>query len=122
MRISQIYLAVLEKYYSDGIKLYDAFEAMRFRGYVKEMFGDVSLPDNNRAIDSVISRLTVLCDRGKYIIPSKINIPMGLLERIRDYINKSDRSIIMFAELFERFKNELIEKSNVTNRYFLQEC
>ena len=120
MRISQIYLAVLEKYYSDGIKLYDAFEAMRFRGYVKEMFGDVSLPDNNRAIDSVISRLTVLCDRGKYIIPSKINIPMGLLERIRDYINKSDRSIIMFAELFERFKNELIEKSNVTNRYFLQ--
>lgn len=116
----QIYSTVMGKYYKDGIKLYDDFEAMRFRGYVKELFGEVSLPDNNRAIESVIARLTVLCDRGKYILPSRINIPMELLERIRDYINESDRSIIMFTELFERFKNELIENSNVTNRYFLQ--
>jgi len=120
MSLSQIYFAVLEKYYKDGIKLYDTFEAMRFRGYVRDMFGDIDLPDNNRAIDMVISRLTVLCDRGKYILPSKVNVPMELLEKIRDYIDKSDRNVIMFAELFERFKNELIEKSNVTNRYFLQ--
>ena len=38
----------------------------------------------------------------------RINIPMELLERIRDYINESDRSIIMFTELFERFKMSLL--------------
>ncbi len=120
VRASEMYLAVIDKYYSEGIKLYDAFETKRFRGYVKEMFGDVNLSDNNRAIDSVIGRITVLCDRGKHILPSRISISMDILEKIRTFINESDRSIIMFAELYERFKDELIERSNITNRYFLQ--
>lgn len=120
MRTFEMYLAVIDKYYSEGIKLYDAFETKRFRGYLKEMFGDVNLPDNNRAIDAVIGRITVLCDRGKYTLPSRISVPMDLLEKIRIYINESDRSIIMFAELYERFKDELVERSNITNRYFLQ--
>lgn len=120
VRISQMYLAVLEKYYSEGIKLYDDFEAKRFREYFKKMFGDIKLPDNNRAIDANIIRLTVLCDRGKYISPNRINVPAKLLKKIRSYIFKSDRSIFMSAELFERFKNELMEKSTITNRYFLQ--
>ena len=67
-----------------------------------------------------IIRLTVLCDRGKYISPNRINVPAKLLKKIRSYIFESDRSIFMFAELFERFRKELMEKSNITNRYFLQ--
>lgn len=120
IRTFEMYRAVIEKYYSEGIKLYDALETKRFRYYLKEMFGDVNLPDNDRAIDTVISRITVLCDRGKYFLPSRISVPMDLLEKIRASINEAERSTIMFAELYERFKTELIDRSNVTNRYFLQ--
>ncbi len=117
---SQMYLTVLEKYFSDGIRVHEPLELKRFRSYVKEMFGNNSIGESDKTIAITICRLAVLCDRGKYILPDKIKIPMELLERIRNYIKQCARSIIMFTELFEHFKGELIEKTNITNRYFLQ--
>lgn len=120
LRLFQIYHAVLKKYYPDGIKLYDGFESRRFRGYVRELFGDVKLPANDSAIYSRLIALTVLCDRGKYILPGSINISKKLLRKMHAAIIESDRDVIMITELFERFKAELLEHSNITNRYFLQ--
>ncbi|MDR3600594.1 MAG: hypothetical protein P4L49_08985 [Desulfosporosinus sp.] len=118
--LSRMYFAVLEKYYPNGIKLYDDSESIRFRNYVRSLFGDVYLPENNRAIDVRLTELTILCDRGKRILPSGIKIPRELLSKIHDAIIQLDRNVIMFMELFERFKNELLENSNITNKYFLQ--
>jgi len=72
---------VLEKHYPDGIKLYDNSEAIRFRNYVRWLFGDVYLPENNRAIDVRLTNLTILCDRGKRILPSGIKIPIEFAEQ-----------------------------------------
>lgn len=118
--LTSMYYAVLERYYPDGIKLYDDFEAARFRNYVRELFGDVPLPENNRAIDVRLTELTILCDKGKRILPSGIKIPAGLLKKIHDAIIEFDRNEIMFRALFEKFKSELLENSNITNKYFLQ--
>ncbi|ODA38809.1 hypothetical protein DSBG_4412 [Desulfosporosinus sp. BG] len=118
--LSRMYYAVLEKYYPDGIKLYDDSESIRFRNYVRELFGDVRLPENNRAIDVRLTELTILCDRGKRILPSGIKISKELLKKIHEAIIDIDRNIIKFQDIFERFKNELIETSNITNKYFLQ--
>ena len=115
-----MYYVVLEKYYPDGIKLYDDSEAIRFRNYVRGLFGDVDLPENNRAIDVRVTELTILCDKGKRILPNGIKIPIELLRKIHDAIIEFDRNEILFRELFERFKNELLENSNITNKYFLQ--
>lgn len=120
MSLSQMYNAVLKKYYPDGIKLYDDAEAIRFRNYVRGLFGDVYLPENNRAIDVRLTELTILCDRGKRILPSGIKISTELLRKIHDAIIEFDRNEIMVRTLFERFKDELIENSNITNKYFLQ--
>ncbi|MDR3584545.1 MAG: hypothetical protein P4L59_04390 [Desulfosporosinus sp.] len=120
MSLSRMYYVVLEKYYPDGIKLYDDSEAIRFRNYVRGLFGDVDLPENNRAIDVRVTELTILCDKGKRILPNGIKIPIELLRKIHDAIIEFDRNEIMFRELFERFKNELLENSNITNKYFLQ--
>lgn len=120
LRLFRMYHAVLAKYYPDGIKLYDGFELRRFRGYVRELFGDVKLPANDRAIYSRLIAITVLCNRAKYILPGGINISEGLLQKINAAIIESDRDVIMIKELFERFKDELLEHSNITNRYFLQ--
>jgi len=120
MSLSRMYYAVLEKYYPDGIKLYNSSEAIRFRNYVRYLFGDVYLPKNNRAIDVRLTDLTILCGRGKRILPSGIKISIELLRKIHDAIIEFDRDEIMFIELFERFKDELLENSNITNKYFLQ--
>ncbi|TGE35600.1 hypothetical protein E4K67_23980 [Desulfosporosinus fructosivorans] len=120
INLSRMYYAVLEKYYPDGIKLYDNYEAIRFRNYVRGLFGDVYLPKNNRAIDVRLTDLTILCDRGKRILPSGIKISIELLRKIHDAIIEFDRNEIMFIELFERFKVELLANSNITNKYFLQ--
>jgi len=120
MSLSRMYYAVLDKYYPDGIKLYNNSETIRFRNYVLRLFGDVYLPENNRAIDVRLTDLTILCDRGKRILPSGIKISIELLSKIHDAIIQFDKNEIMFIELFERFKDELLENSNITNKYFLQ--
>lgn len=120
MSLSQMYKAVLKKYYPDGIKLYEDSEAARFRSYVRELFGDIYLPENNRAIEVRLTEITILCDRGKRILPSGVKIPTELLRKIHDTIIESNRNVIMYSALFERFKDELLKHSNITNKYFLQ--
>ena len=117
---ADVYLAVLDRFYPDGIKLFDDFEMMRFRNYAKELFGDIDLPENDRAICARIADMTVLCDRGKYILSSKIKCDDKTIDQIFQFIVGSPRNVIMFGELFERFKTELLEKTNITNRFFLQ--
>ncbi len=116
---TNIYSMVLEKYYQNGIKLNDPFEMMRFRNYIKHLFGDISLPEKDRAIWARITDVTILCGRGKYILPDRIKCDGELLNKIYRYIQKSPRNAIMFVELFEVFKRELLAKTNINNRYFL---
>ncbi|MBU2599660.1 hypothetical protein KJ849_03675 [bacterium] len=114
------YMAVLKRYYPNGIKLFDDFEMMRFRNYAKDLFGNVELPENDRAICARIAELTVLCGRGKYILSDQIRLDEELLNKIHQFIIDSDRNVIMFSELFERFKTELIDKTSINNRFYLQ--
>lgn len=117
---TDVYCTVLEKFYPNGIKLFDDFEMMRFRNYARELFGDINLPENDRAICTRIADITVLCDRGKYILPESINIDEEVLSQIYRFIVDSPKNVIMFRELFERFKNDLQEKTNISNHFFLQ--
>ncbi|MBU0568850.1 hypothetical protein KKC52_12515 [bacterium] len=117
---ADVYMAVLKRYYPDGIKLFDDFEMMRFRNYVKDFFGNVGLPENNRAICVRIADLAVLCGKGKYILSDQIRLDEEVLNNIHQFIIDSDRNVIMFVELFERFKTELLDKTSINNRFYLQ--
>jgi hypothetical protein len=117
---ADVYLAVLEQHYPHGIKLFDDFEMMRFRNYAKDLFGDIQLPENDRAICARIADITVLCDRGKYILPSRINIDNETLDKIYQFIIDNERNVFMFVEIFERYKTELLEKTNIDNHFYLQ--
>lgn len=122
-RISKrdMYKIVFERYYPQGMKLFDDFEMMRFKVRLQDIFGPMSFgSEDTRAISARITDFTVLCDRGKYILPSAIQIQPELLEDIRSFILNHERFTIMFVEIFERFRLELLEKSNIQNRYFLQ--
>jgi hypothetical protein len=115
-----VYIKVMEKHYPNGMKLYDDFEMLRFRNHVKDMFGDFDLPSNNRAIWARIADNAVLCDNGKYILPQHVKIDSELIERIHSYILNNERNTIAFYEIFERFKDELVEKTDITNWHYLQ--
>ena len=118
--IGSLYLAVIKKYYPNGIKLFDKFETKRFKIFAENMFSDVKWPDTDRAISARIADLTVLCGRGRYILPNSIQIDDSLLIEIHDYIKNSERNALLFHELFERFKEKLLNHSNIDNRFFLQ--
>ena len=120
MSLAAMYSLVLKKYYPNGIKLYNEAEAHRFRHYVHKLFGNVYLPENNRAIAVRLADLTILCDKGKRILPDCVVIPRELLAKIHDAILQSEQPEIMFKDLFEQFKNELLSNTNISNRYFLQ--
>lgn len=118
--VGSLYLAVIKKYYPNGIKLFDKFETKRFKIFAENMFGEVEWPNTDRAISARIAYLTVLCNRGRYILPNSIQIDDSLLLEIHDYIKKCERNTLLFHELFERFKEKLLNHSNVDNRFFLQ--
>lgn len=120
LTISLMCEVILKTYYPAGIKLYDEAEERRFREKVKEVFGNVNFSNNSRAFSARLADAAVLCDRGMYIHPSYIQIPDNLVQKIDDYISGSERTAISFHELFERFREELLLSSNVSNHYFLQ--
>ncbi|MGC7873721.1 hypothetical protein ACPUYX_19695 [Desulfosporosinus sp. SYSU MS00001] len=118
--LSQMYHAVLERFYPNGIELYNPSEANCFRNHVRRLFGEVNLPKNNRALDVRLADFTILCDRRKRILPSGVKVSPDLLNKIHEAIKASIKHEILFKELFETFKNELLQTSNISNSYFLQ--
>lgn len=120
LSLVEIYKYIMEKHYPAGIKLYDAQEISRLRAHISSLFGDIALPENNRAIDARIADISVLCDRGMYINPCHVRVEQSLIDEIFNYICNSERAVFSFNELFETFKHKLLQSSNVSNRYFLQ--
>lgn len=111
---------VVKTHFKEGIRIHDDYDIERLRKIIKKEFGDISLPDNNRALGTRISSFLVLCDRGCYTVTSNIKIPDYLISKIRNYIEKTDESTLFFNDIFIRFKDELLNHSNIKNRYFLQ--
>ena len=118
--LTEIYTYTLEKYYPHGLKLFDDRELDRFKNNIYETFGEMALPKNNRAIDARVAEIGVLCDRGTYIHKNYVDISNELINEINVFIENCDRSALSYLELFEMFKDDLLLKSNISNRYYLQ--
>lgn len=119
LSLEKMYNIVMKRYYSAGMNVYDDGELTRFRSLLINEFGDVSLPEKNRAISAAIGRTCILCGRGKYRVKENDMIPHELLKRILEFIMKSDRRMFFMNEIFLEFENELREEG-IDNRFFLQ--
>jgi hypothetical protein len=120
LTLIEVYRYIMKRYYPHGIKLYDAQEISKFRKHIHNIFGDIALPDNERAIDIRVADISILCDRGMYIHPSYVRIDPALISEIFDHILQSEKTVISFNELYEVFKEKLLMNSNISNKYFLQ--
>ena len=119
LTLRAVYESILEKYYPDGILVYNDSELTKFRELVKKEYGELNLPENNRAISARLAALCVLCGRGKYKLRKNQSMPLDLAAKIRRYINGSPYSVIMTNTIFTLFEDELCA-CGIDNKYYLQ--
>ena len=119
LSLATIYERVLDKYYPDGFKAYDAEEIENFRQIISEEYGDVGLPEHDRALTARVASICILCGRGIYRLKNKSFISKSLADKIYRYINGSESTIFLTNSLFAIFEKDLIAEG-IDNKYFLQ--
>lgn len=116
---ANIYLYTIEKYYPDGIFLYDKDIIEGFRKRIYDQFGEVSIAENDRALRARVIDNCIMCDKGKYMAKKKSYVPDELLYEMFSYIENEEKSVIMLNSIFVQFEEQL-HINGINNRYFLQ--
>lgn len=119
LSLSTVYTSIIEKYYPEGLHVYDPDVLDEFRMHVVTDYGDVEIANNNRALSTRIAGICVLCGKGKYRLKKKSYISASLTKKIHDYIVNSSHSIFLTNTIFAEFENELIQEG-IDNKYYLQ--
>lgn len=118
LTLEKIYADILERFYPEGMHVYDPEELERFKELVRQEY-HMEIENSNRSISAILARIGILCDRGKYRLKDRTFISDKLALRIRDYIDSEDAPIFMTNTIFSVFERELVSE-NITNKYFLQ--
>lgn len=118
LSLALIYENILKKYFPNGMKVYDSDEIAIFRNLVKKEYGDIKLPENDRALSIRVANTCILCGRGRYKVKQKKYISKELANAILKYINESKNIIFVTNTIFYVFEEELI-KEGVNNKYYL---
>ena len=110
---------ILKTKYPYGFKIGDEIEAKRFQSYLIETFGDKKGLMTRRALDSKVSEIGILCDRGKYLHPDYFNVDATIITAINTYIEENDKTVVTYSEVFDALQSTL-NGSQITNRFALQ--
>lgn len=119
LTLANIYISMIKQFFPDGIRAYEDADVNELRKRISEMYGEVKLPNTNRAVGARIASVCVLCDRGTYIPKREEYISKELLKKIEKYIDDSDNPAFLMNTLFFVFKEDL-EKFDIHNKYYLQ--
>lgn len=119
LHIESILQNTIEKYYSNGLKVYDTEEMKKFRQHIILDYGNISLPQNDRALASRIMKICILCNKGTYKIKQNKHLSHELIKNIHEHILNNNNPILRIASLFNIFKNEL-SPLGVDNKYYFQ--
>lgn len=114
-----IYEHILRYYYPDGLWVYGKKEIKEFREYVAHDYGNITLPQNDRALVAQICRAAILCGRGIYKAKENSYISVSLAKEIFEYVENSKFPIFMTNTLFSVFEDKL-RAENIDNKYYLQ--
>ncbi len=119
LSLTSMYTEILNKYYKSGLHIYDPKELQLFREHIKEQFGDVKLPTNDRAISARLSDIGILCNRGTYRPKEKEYLPKSVTDKIYQYISTNESPVFLMNTLFSIFEDDLLPYG-IDNKYFLQ--
>ena len=118
LRIGDRYEIVLEKFFPDGIRLYQAEDMELFRKGYAALFEDDKIADNDHAVISRVADRCLLIDRGTYILNKKTDLPVDLAQRILDFIEQYPFDMVMTNAIMHKFHADLIA-IGVENKYYL---
>lgn len=118
LRMGDRYEIVLEKYFPNGIKLYQTEEMERFRRGYATLFNDDKIADNDHAISARVADRCMLIDRGTYILNKQISLPPQLVEEMLQFIQQYPFDMVMTNAIQHRFNDELLEVG-IENKYYL---
>lgn len=110
---------IIDEEFPDGIAFSDAVAISRLRQRAFERFGDLNLPNEDRPLVSRIADQLIICDKGKWIAPSRVDVEISTLETIKEYIDKSSDNIIYYQALFNQFEGLLAMTSSISNYHYL---
>ena len=110
---------VVAEKFPNGIKIYDDCDLDKLRTYAAEEYGDLGIPDSNRAFSTRLSDYLILSGRGMATAESNIHIEMSVLDEIKEYIDNAQEGEINYAEVFSVFEGKLRMLSNIDNYNFL---
>ncbi len=110
---------LVAKEFPNGIKLYESKDLDKLRKLALREYGDLGLPDSNRALSARISNFLILCGRGMAIAEKNVHVEMSTIDEIKECIDRSEESIIFYTELFSKFERILKITSNIYNYNFL---
>lgn len=119
LTLQSIYDVTLKKHYPEGIWVYGKKDLAEFRSHIQSDYGDIVLPNNDRALAAQVCRASILCGRGIYKAKKSKYLSNTLLKKIEKYIDSSESSIFMTNTIFSIFEEEL-RAENVDNKYYLQ--
>lgn len=114
-----IYYDVIEKYFPNGLRIYNEDDMALFRMYVEKDYYGYTISSNNRAIQGRISDLCLLIDKGTYYIKRDYYFNSKLINSIRDYVKKYAHPFLFVRILFEEFEEEL-KTEGINNKYHFQ--
>lgn len=110
---------VVAEKFPNGIKLYDSGDLDELRMYAAEEYGNLGIPESNRAFSSRLSDYLILSGRGMVTAESNIHVEMSVLDEIKEYIDNAQEGEINYAEIFYMFEGKLRMLSNIDNYNFL---
>ncbi len=118
LRMGDRYEIVLEKFFPNGIKLYQTDEMRRFRHGYASLFKDDNISGNDHAISVRVADRCMLIDRGTYILNKQISLPPEFVEEMLQFIQQYPFDMVMTNAIQHRFNEELIE-AGIENKYYL---
>lgn len=110
---------IIEQEFPYGISFSDPDQVQHLRNITYDRFGDLGLPEGDRPLSARVTEQLVLCDRGKWISPSRMAIDVTTIETIKNYIDNSDDNIIYYQSLYNQFQGLLMMTSDVCNYHYL---
>ncbi|HEY8892735.1 MAG TPA: sigma factor-like helix-turn-helix DNA-binding protein [Clostridium sp.] len=115
----KVYSYILKEYFPKGVRYSDENDMEEVLKIAREDFElERHSKEDSRALSGIIGE-NVLCDRGRYIHSCYIDIPIALVEKIKNYIINSFEETLIMGDVFHKFEDELTEQSNINNRNFL---
>ena len=119
LSLGEMYSTVMERAFPMGINVYDHDDLNRFRESIREYFGDVRIPEDDRPLTVRLSNICILCGRGRYKAKQRKYISSNLSKAIMHYIQSAEQPMLMTNVLYAEFEDQL-KQEGVDNKYYLQ--